>query len=359
MSKINKNHSNEQVSNEVDSAVGLVNDKNKLLEPNNNQLSSQKESNQTKNNSQGKVNKKKKILLGALIIIIVVALTGLALVLLPKKNNSIAISVNDITITKAQYSSYENEYNKLKKPELDKEFSKYITENLVYSSAAKQYNISASEEDINAKIVDIFGTRQEKTTDWMKFVATGAVYKQYLEDTQVKEVYAHFVFPFSRYFANGYSEEPIKDLGNQAKIDEDKKYAQEKANEYFQLATKDNSVDNANKLVEKIILDTRLNYGFSGNNSEVFGYLANGAKSGSLDNNRYPSDKELEITKNLKTNTEIMVQTNSGVSSLPGYNKGDVPIAYHFYTKPSTKSANSFNYDEYYKTVKIEENVKK
>lgn len=358
MFKINKNHNSEQVTSEVDSAMGLVDDKNKLQNQENNQLSNSSGLNQPKNNPNNSFGKKQKTIIGLILVIILAIVIALGLYIFNAKNSNIAISVNDNSITKSQYLAYKSEYDKLKKPELDKDFSKYITENLVYSSAAKQYNISASEEDINAKIVDIFGTRQEQITDWMKFVATGAVYKQHLEDTNVKDLYAHFVFPFSRHFANGYSEEPIKDLGNQAKIDEDKKYAQEKANEYFQLVKTDNSVDNANKLVEKIKLDSRLNYGFSGNNSEVFGYLANGAKSGSLSNNRYPSDKELEITKNLKSNTEILVETNTGVSSLPGYNNGDVPIAYYFYTKPTTTKINPFNYNDYYKTAKIKINVK-
>ncbi len=358
MFKTNKTHDSKQVSSEVDSAIEIVDDTKGRQTEQNGHIAGDQQSSNLKNDSKFGLNKKRKIIvIGILasilaLIFLIVIFKG---VIVGKTD---AISVNNNSITKSQYSQYKAEYEKMKKPDINNDFNENIVTSLIYSSAAKQYNIVASDEDVNLKIIDIFGTRQTEVNSWMKFVATSAVNKQYLEDTNVKDVYAHYVFPFSRYFADGYTEQPIQDLGNQTKIKEDEKYAKEKANEYLRLIKADDSTANSRTIVEKIKKDSRLNYGFSGNNSEVFGYLANGAKSGSLDNNSYPSDEELLITKNLSGNTDILVQTSIGISSLPGYNNGNVPIAYHFYSKPAATKANPFNYDDYYKKAKIEVNVK-
>jgi hypothetical protein len=293
---------------------------------------------------------------GIVLTIVVISSSVLGFVFI--QNSSPAIKVNGESISIKQYQKFKIDNEKTKHSEIiGNDFQNYIVQALVYKSAAKDFDIKYSSDDINQKIGDIFGLQQSTYSDWQKFVAETEINKSRLQATDVKEYFAHFVFPFSSHFATGYSEAPIKDLGNQSKIDSDKQYAKTEADKYLKAVRADNTLANNQKLVAQVIADKRLNYGFTGNNSEVFGYLPNGAKNSSLDNNRYPSQKEIDITKNLTGTTDIMVVTHTGVSNLPGYNSGDVPIAYEFYSKPSSNNK-IFNYDDFYKNARITVNVK-
>ncbi len=270
--------------------------------------------------------------------------------------DDIAISVNGQSLTKKQYLDYKKEYESSRTDSfITSDFKQYIINGLLYAAAAKDFNINVSEEEFNQAINDF--AYPSNTNDWQKFVAKSSVLKKKLEFSASDNLYAHFVFPYSRLFASGFEKNRPEGYGDQAKIADDKKYAKDKADEYYAVLKKDSSLNTASGILLKIINDKRLSYGFSGNTSEIISYLANGSIVSSNINDKTLSDNEKNIITGLKGLGVIKEESRSNVSFLPGYNKGEVLVAYDFYSKLSNNK-NKYSYEAYMKNAKVKDNVK-
>ncbi len=276
------------------------------------------------------------------------------------QNSRPAITVNDQSINKKQYAQFKKDYEKTKSIVDEKNIglNEYLKQSLVYRSAAQKYQVQPTNLEVNIASGANFAGINDVSAEWKNYVALTDVIKRKLNETKAsKDVYAHLVFPFSRHFATGYSRTPIQDLGNPAKINEDKQYAQQQAELYFKQLKQDLNINNANKLVDKIYADNKLNFGYSGNISEVFSYYSDGSKTGAPQGQVFSNDNELSLIKNLKTDTGIIALNMPGISRLPGYT-GSVDIAYHFYAKLQDRDSTPFNYEEFNKNAKVNIYVK-
>lgn len=269
-----------------------------------------------------------------------------------------AVKVNNESMTKQQYSAFKSDYAKVNTLEEKQDFNKYIIESLAYRDASKKYNVKYSNIDIDVAKGLRFAGVNGPGIEWQNYVAETDVLKDKLNQTNAdnSNVYAYFVFPYSMHFASGYGKKRIDNFGDEAKIKEDRQYAKEQAQIYYDSIKKDNSLGNANSLIEKLIADSKLNFGFSGNNSESFSYYKDGSKTSSTEGRLFSNDNEKQIITNLKDFTEIQTLKRPNVSGLPGYT-GEVDIAYYFYAKLKPNNQKAFNYDDFMKNAKVVNNV--
>lgn len=268
-------------------------------------------------------------------------------------SNKTAISVNDTSISKEQYRTIFNDYNS-QRPDKNvaDNYKQFMVDSIVYIDAAKQYNVDLNNEDILAKQYSLYGDKTNKESPWQHQVAKTMLAKKELS-VYSGDTYGHFVFPFSKYFAS-FGLKTEDGLGDSAKIQQNQEYAKATADKYYQSIANDPSLNNARDILSKISKDIELNYGYSGNTSDIF--TLNGLdRQSTAKGNRMITQEEANKFTSINKITPLETETMAGVSFIDGYNSGNVPIAYYFDFKVLDYA--KFNLDTYKNNNKVIINV--
>ena len=270
--------------------------------------------------------------------------------------DSVAIQVNSQKLTKNDYNIILKDYKNSPSSKIDtNNINDFLVKSTALRSAANEKGVVATEDEILGASNQVFPSMNDSITFWQKYAIEHYILENKLTDKSQKNMYAQLVFPFSRYFAlAGLGEE--QGYGNKDKIEASKKYAYEQAQKALNELKNNNSLSNAEAILSTILKDKELDFGFSGNTSEIFYYDENGLKNTGAFAPSAPTPEEELITKNLSGQTEILTMERENMSNLDGYSSGPVPIAYYFYSLLNPNSQ-IFILEDYIKNAKVRINV--
>lgn len=272
-----------------------------------------------------------------------------------KPANDYAIKVGNLEVSKEDYAYYKSQFKKDKLIAINSEkaLNEYIVDSLKYAMAMQEVNEIVTQDEINDYIKANYAG---KSNEWTVFVANSELNKLVIANSDGGSYYAQYVLPFCRSFvldrttAEGY--------GDEAQIEADRKYAEDKANSYMKEISADPSKDLAQKHVNEILKDKLLDYGFAGNQSSVYRFTKNQKQFESPVSIKTMSPETIEVMNSLTNENPVslLLTERRPVSIIEKYASPDTPIAYYFLVKLSNKVAD-FNYDEFAKNLEVTVNV--
>lgn len=272
-----------------------------------------------------------------------------------KPANDYAIKVGNIEVSKEEYAYYKTQYKKNTQPAIssDKKLNEYIIDSLKYVAATEKFDAAVTQAEIDEYVKSNFDAKSNK---WLAFVAKAELSKILIANSDGGGNYAQYTLPFCRSFvldrttAEGY--------GDEAQIETDRKYAEDKANAYMKAIANNPTATLAKSHVAEILKDEKLDYGFAGNQSKVFKLTQKDKQFESVSSISTMSPETIEIMNKLTDDNPIsslMTETRP-VSIIDKYASPDTPIAYYFLVKLSDTSVN-FDYKAFAKNLEVKVNV--